>query len=312
MAGHRQLIVSADDFGMSQGVNAGVERAHRDGILTNASLMVNGAAVDEAVAIARNHPKLGVGLHLVLVQGRSALPASAIPALVSPEGFFSDNAILSGIRYFFQPGIRGQLRAEIREQLGRYRDTGLTLSHVDGHLNIHMHPAVLPILLELADEFGIRALRLSREALAPALRFDPQHRLRKAFEATAFGALAAAAEPRLKAASIHYPNAMFGLHQTGHVDERYLLQTIRDLPAGSTEIYCHAADNISQMDQLVLLNYPNQALGSRHDLLRVLQENSMPPGEPLDSQQLQALTSLAQRFAQLGDQALDYELMRAP
>jgi hopanoid biosynthesis associated protein HpnK len=236
----RRLIVSADDFGMSSGVNAGILRAHRDGILTDAGLMVNGAAVDEAVEIARDVPSLSVGLHLVLVQGYATCSPRDIPDLVDASGRFRNHPIACGVRYFFQPGIRAQLEREIRAQLERYRSTGLDLSHVDGHLNIHMHPTVLSILIDLADELGIRAIRLSREALLPALRFDRGHLLRKSFEAAAFHALGANAVRRTADGPIRFADHMFGLHQTGHVGEEYLLRLLEELPEGVSEVYCHA------------------------------------------------------------------------
>lgn len=236
----RRLIVSADDFGMSSGINAGILRAHREGVLTDAGLMVNGAAFDEAVAIARDHPSLSVGLHLVLVQGYAACSPRDIPDLVDESGRFRDHPIACGVRYFFQPGIRAQLEREIRAQLEKYRATGLDLSHVDGHLNIHMHPTVLSILIGLADELGIRAIRLSREALLPALRFDRSHLLRKSFEAAAFHALGANAVRHTAGGSIRVADHMFGLHQTGHVGEEYLLHLLQELPEGVSEIYCHA------------------------------------------------------------------------
>jgi chitin disaccharide deacetylase len=238
--GKKRLIVSADDFGMSPGINAGIARAHRDGILTDASLMVNGAAFDEAVRLAKEMPSLSVGLHLVLVQGRASAPAAAIPALVDASGFFANAPIASGLRYFFQPGVRRQLETEIRAQLEKFRASGLELSHVDGHLNVHMHPAVLPILLDLAPAMDIGAVRLSREPLLAALRFDRRHLLRKSFEATVFHALSAHAIDKLDARSIGYPRRMYGLHQTGHVTEEYLLHVIARLPDGVSEIYCHA------------------------------------------------------------------------
>src|SRR5947209_6375746 len=97
----RRLIVSADDFGLSPGVNAGIISAHREGILTNASLMVNGPACAEAIDLARTTPTLAIGLHLVLVQGPATAPRGAIPALVDHAGMFGRNATLAGLRYFF-------------------------------------------------------------------------------------------------------------------------------------------------------------------------------------------------------------------
>src|SRR6185295_14404925 len=136
----RRLIIAADDFGMSAGVNAGILRAHRSGILGDASLMVNGAAFAEAVELARATPTLSVGLHLMLVQGRAALPAEEIPLLAGQDGLFGNAPIAAGFRYFFTPGVRAQLRREIVAQVEKFLATGLPLSHVDGHVTIHMHP----------------------------------------------------------------------------------------------------------------------------------------------------------------------------
>jgi hopanoid biosynthesis associated protein HpnK len=237
----RSLIVSADDFGMSSGVNRGIIRAHREGILTDASLMVNGQAFEEAVELARANPTLSVGLHLMLVQGRATRPAAEIPLLTDADGMLSMYPIWSGMRFFFTPGIREQLEREIVAQLDRFRSTGLPLSHVDGHLTIHMHPTVVEILTEKANEYGIAAMRLPREPLLPALRFDRAHLVRKVFEAVSFNGLSRHAEPLLAAARIQHPRRMFGLHQTGHVSEDYVLDVLRDLPDGVSELYCHAA-----------------------------------------------------------------------
>lgn len=225
---------------MSPGVNAGVLRAHTDGVLTNAGLMVNGAAFADAVEAARAHPSLAVGLHLVLVQGRATLPRTAIPDLVDADGYFRNRPIANGLRYFFQPDIRRQLRLEIRAQVEKFLATGLPMSHVDGHLNIHMHPAVLTILIDLAPEFGIGAMRVTRDPLLPALRFDANHAARKVFEAAVFRALGDVAAPRLAARSIRHPDRVYGLHQTGCIDETYLLHVLATLPPGVSEIYCHA------------------------------------------------------------------------
>jgi hopanoid biosynthesis associated protein HpnK len=236
-----RLIVAADDFGMSAGVNAGILRAHRDGILGDASLMVNGAAFADAVELARETPSLSVGLHLMLVQGRATLPTAEVPLLAGRDGMFGTWPIWNGLRYFFLPGARVQLRKEITAQLEKFLATGLALSHVDGHLTIHMHPTVLGILIDLAPRYGVRAVRLPREPLRPALRFDRRHAGRKAFEATVFHALSHFAEKRLERAGIRHPDRMFGLHQTGHVSEEYLLAVLGDLSPGVNEIYCHAA-----------------------------------------------------------------------
>ena len=143
----RRLIVNADDFGRSASINQAVIRAHREGILTTASLMVNEPAFEEAVALARENPTLGVGLHLTLLCGHSALPPEEIPGLVNARGEFSNNPPGAGFRYFFQRSLREQLRREIHAQFQKFRATRLPLDHVNGHLHLHLHPTVFRILM---------------------------------------------------------------------------------------------------------------------------------------------------------------------
>jgi hopanoid biosynthesis associated protein HpnK len=237
----KRLIVSGDDFGLSPGTNFGIIKAHRDGILTNASLMVNGAAFAEAVELARATPSLSVGLHLVLVQGRATSAPQDIPDLVDDAGLFRSNAPAAGFRYFFVPRLRQQIEREIGAQLEKYLGTGLPLSHVDGHLNIHMHPSVFAILLKLASRYGIRAMRLPREPWRLSLRLDRRERRRKLLEALIFRNLTRFARPRLAAHGIRHPEQMFGLHQSGHITEPYLLGVLQQLPLGITEVYGHPA-----------------------------------------------------------------------
>ena len=244
----RRLVVTADDFGAAPEVNAPVVRAHRDGILTSTSLMVTGDAVEEAVQLARETPTLAVGLHLVLAQGRPAAPPAEIPDLVAADGAFRPGPVTTGVRYAFEylfRAGRAQLRREIEAQLAAFAATGLRLAHLDGHLNMHLHPMVLPILLELAPRYRIRAMRLSREDLGAALRYDRSHFPRKLAEGVVFHALAAYAAPRLRAAGIATADRVCGMHQTGHVDERYLLALLAALPPGVSEVYCHPAEGVA-------------------------------------------------------------------
>src|SRR5579872_821082 len=159
----RRLIVNADDFGRSHSVNEAVLRAHREGILTTTSLMVNEDSAAEAVEMARVNPSLGVGLHLALTCGTSALAPSEIPGLVNDRHQFSDNPVAVGFRYFANRKLRPQLRDEIGAQFERFHATGLTLDHVNGHLNLHLHPVIFAILMENADRWKIRALRVTRD-----------------------------------------------------------------------------------------------------------------------------------------------------
>src|SRR5438067_41652 len=121
----RRLIVNADDFGRSRSINQAVTRAHREGILTSASLMVNEEASEDAISLARQNPQLGLGLHLTLLCGHSALPRERIPGLVDARGSFGENPVTAGFRYFARKELREQLQAEIQAQFDKFRATGL-------------------------------------------------------------------------------------------------------------------------------------------------------------------------------------------
>jgi hopanoid biosynthesis associated protein HpnK len=235
----RQIIITSDDFGLSKGVNTAVEKAWQEGVLTCASLMAGGVAFDEAVAIARRNPGLQVGLHLTLVQGRSVLPHSQIPGLVDEAGCFSDNPVSAGMRYFFDKSLYKPILREIEAQIQRVADSGIPLSHVDGHLNIHLHPTVFGFLAELMPRYGITSFRLSRERLAHNLRFDRQRRLGKIAEQLIFLALTGHARPYLDRLGIRYAGEVKGLLNSGRMTEEYLLRIIDGLQDGLTELYFH-------------------------------------------------------------------------
>lgn len=235
----KQLIITSDDFGLSRGVNAAVEKAWQEGLLTCASIMPGGNAFDEAVAIARRNPGLQVGLHLSLVQGKAVLPPSQIPGLVNEAGCFSDNPVAAGMRYFFDKGLYKPLLREIEAQIERVVEAGIPLSHVDGHLNIHLHPTVFGFLTELMPRYGITSFRLSRERLTHNLRFDRQRRLGKTVERVIFGSLAGHALPELDRLGIRYAGEVKGVLNSGRMTEEYLLNIIEGLNDGLTELYFH-------------------------------------------------------------------------
>src|SRR5712692_7682405 len=117
----KRLIVGADDFGSEVAINEAVEAAHQGSILSTASMMVGAPAAADAIERAKRLPGLRVGLHLVLIDGPAVLPPADIPGLVGPEGRFDDRQVRAGLRYFFVPGVRRQLAAEIRAQFAAFR-----------------------------------------------------------------------------------------------------------------------------------------------------------------------------------------------
>lgn len=235
----RKLIINADDFGLSSGVNRAVEQAWQQGILTQASLMPGGDAFDEAVAIARRNPGLQIGLHLTLVQGKPVLPPEKIPGLVAANGRFPDNPVTVGMKLFFDPTLRMQLRCEIEAQILKIKETGLPLSHIDGHLNIQMHPTVFTLLTELMPLHGITSFRITRERLLENLRFDRSRMLGKAVERAIFGSLARHAETTFKRQEITTAVEVKGVLNSGCMTEEYLLTILERLQPGTSEIYFH-------------------------------------------------------------------------
>jgi hopanoid biosynthesis associated protein HpnK len=235
----RRLIVNADDFGRSPSINEAVMRAHREGILTSASLMVNEPACAGAVALARENPMLGVGLHLTLACGKSALPSEKIPGLVNERGEFSGRPVAVGMRYFFNHDLRDQLRSEIHAQFAKFRATGLPLDHVDGHLHLHLHPTVFRILMEDAAALGIRHLRLTREPFWMDVPLAQGNRLCRAKDAAIFFLLSWRAQSALRRREIQHPQRVFGLLQNARVSESYLLKLLAILPPGDSELYSH-------------------------------------------------------------------------
>jgi hopanoid biosynthesis associated protein HpnK len=249
----RRLIVNADDFGRSSAINDAVVRAHREGILTSASLMVNEPACNEAVALARENPKLGVGLHLTLACGKSALPPEKIPGLVNRPGEFGNQPVAVGMRYFFNRGLQAQLRDEIHAQFETFRATGLPLDHVNGHLHLHLHPAIFHILMEDAASLGIRHLRLTREPFWMDMPLAEGNRLHRSKDAAIFFFLSWRAQSALRRAKIRHTQRVFGLLQTTRVSESYLLKLLAILPPGDSELYSHPSleESRHELDALI-------------------------------------------------------------
>ncbi len=235
----KKLIINADDFGLSGGANRAVIRAHREGILTSTSLMVGGQAFDEAVSLAKENPGLQVGLHLTLLQGKAVLSPQELPGLVDREGNFPTDPVMTGMRYFFRRSLRREMQREIEAQILRFRETGLPLSHIDGHLNIHMHPTVFAILAELMPKYGIKSFRLTRENLAQDPAMDGTRRFGRRLDAFIFARLAENCRPVLENLGIFYADEVKGLLNSGKMTEEYLLKVLDCLKPGCTEIYFH-------------------------------------------------------------------------
>jgi len=231
----KRLIITADDFGAAPEVNEAVEIAHQRGVLTAASLMVGAPAVAGALEIAQRNPRLGVGLHVVLVEGKPVLPPKEIPDLVNKDGYFRSDMVRSATEMFFLPRVRRQLAAEIGAQFAAFAATGLPLDHADAHKHFHLHPTIAGLVLKTGARYGLKAVRVPLEPRGPL-----------AFESTSNGpsllnGWAALLRRKAVAAGMLVPDQVFGLRWSGAMTEERLRGIVENLPEGLSEIYLHPA-----------------------------------------------------------------------
>ena len=229
----KQLIVTADDFGAAREVNEAVEIAHREGILTAASLMVAGPAAADAAAVAKRNPGLRVGLHLTLVQDRPTLPAAQIPDLVDGDGFFRSDMARTGAAMFFLPRVRRQLAAEIEAQFRAFAATGLPLDHVNTHKHFHLHPTIASEIIRTGRRFGMKAVRVPFETENIVARWQKR---------------------RFRANGLRVPDRVYGLRWSGAMTGDRVGSIVANLPEGLSEIYMHPATG----------SYPGSAPGYRY------------------------------------------------
>jgi len=235
----RRLIINADDFGRSTEINTAVIRAHAEGVLTSASLMVNEDGFEEAVAMARKHPTLGVGLHLTLCCGRAALPPARVPGLVDAQQRFTNCPVTAGAKYFFRPSLRDQLKAEIDAQFDRFRATELPCDHINGHLHFHLHPTILPFVLNNAACAGVRTIRLTSDPFRLNARIAGGRWAFRLLHVVIFKFLASRSQKLFRQSGIRHTQRVFGLLQDSRVDEKFILRLLPQLPSGDSELYSH-------------------------------------------------------------------------
>jgi hopanoid biosynthesis associated protein HpnK len=234
----RFLIVTADDFGLHESVNEAIEQASRGGILSAASLMVAGPAAADAIRRAQRLPRLRVGLHVVLADGAAALAPHLIPGLADRSGHMDGRMVARGLKYFALPRVRRQLAAEIRAQFRAFAGTGLKLDHVNAHKHFHLHPSILALLLSIGREYGVAAVRVPDEPLWFAGR---DGRWAAGAGTLLLAPWIALMKRRLRASGVLHNDQIFGVADSGAMDEAKLLRILGRLPPGITEIYLHPA-----------------------------------------------------------------------
>lgn len=234
----KQLVVTADDFGADVAVNAAVEQAHVEGVLSAASLMVCGAAAADAVERAQRLPGLRIGLHLVLVEGLPACDPREVPALLDSANEFRTDMAGLGVDIFFRPAVRRQLAREIEAQFQAFAATGLPLDHVNAHKHFHVHPTVADLILRIGQRYGMTALRVPLEPRGVLQAVEPDGRP-AAFDIVA--PWARRMRRRALGAGVRTPDQVFGLQWSGAMTRERLTGLLRRLPEGLSEIYLHPA-----------------------------------------------------------------------
>lgn len=223
----RRLIVCADDMGLHPGINAGILQCHKKGIVTSASVSPSGVAFEEACRMIRSVPQLDVGVHLTLV-GEAPVSDPALLPTLAPGGRFPADYTVLFRRLLMRRVREEEVERELCAQVARARDAGLALSHLDSHQHVHLHPALLPVVLRLAGRFGVGALRAASRAI-PMTAMKP----------ALISLFARRGVARIRRAGLRTPDTFLGLADTGRLDETRLLRLLARLPVGTSELVCH-------------------------------------------------------------------------
>ena len=244
-----RLILNADDFGLTAGVNRAVAELHRAGVLTSATLMARAAATDEAIAIARATPTLGVGCHVVLVDGEPVLPAQALPMLVDQcTGRFQPTSGAFVQRLFTGRIRSAEIEAETAAQIALLQSRGVALTHIDTHKHVHLFPAVLRPVLRAARAAGIRAVRNPFEP-AWSRRATPHAPWLRRAEVSLLRLWEPAFRRIVAEEGFTTTDGALGVLATGTLDAATLAALLSNLPAGTWELVTHPGYNDTDLAQ---------------------------------------------------------------
>jgi chitin disaccharide deacetylase len=229
-------ILNADDFGLSPGINRGIIEAHRDGIVTSASLMAVGDAFEEAVAFAHEFPSLSLGIHLTLVEGSPVLPPDKVPSLVTADGHFCRS-----LRMFLLKWLAGQIRIhdverEFAAQIEKAMDHVVKIDKLDSHMHVHLLPGIVQAVQTVASRYRIRVVRLPRERI---VWWGDRPSIVGLWRRATIASLATFWARPLAAAGLVYSTRFSGIAESGHLTEDSLLRLLQGLQPGITEVMLH-------------------------------------------------------------------------
>lgn len=242
----KQLIINADDFGIHPAVNEAVRKAATEGILTSTSLMAGGDAFDEAAEMARSMPSLGIGIHLTLVGGiKPVLPPSEVPSLTWDNGVFCHDYGKLIVRDLEGKISLSEVYAEWDAQIQKIMNTGLPVTHMDGHQHMHMWPHFYPIARDLAKKYHISCMRVPDEDVLFGMKDG--HIIRWAAK-NGLSLLSRMHRPDLKKNHIRTNDHFFGMLYGGHLSPERFAEFILQTKPGITEIMCHPSADTRAME----------------------------------------------------------------
>jgi hopanoid biosynthesis associated protein HpnK len=241
----KRLIVNADDFGLTAGINRAIMAGHHGGLISSTSLLANGEAFASAVALSRQAPRLGVGVHLNLTEGHPVAPASSIPSLVNAQGCFARKPASLWRAMILGRASAVEIEKELRAQIEKVLTTGIVATHLDSHKHVHALPALGRMTIRLARQYGIPAVRCVAErwsALGCSLGRFPHAKttiLRQFLNSCTLAVVSRGWSRQLRRAGVACAEHFYGLTPTGFLDEDLLRDILCHLPEGTSELMCH-------------------------------------------------------------------------
>jgi chitin disaccharide deacetylase len=234
----KSLIVNADDFGLTSGVNRAVIEAHETGIVTSTTIMVNMPRFEEAARLAAQRPSLGVGLHFNITQGEPVASSKAIRSLLNAADSFTGTSSTLACRWLAGSLRKDEVIVELRAQIEKALSAGLTLTHIDSHKHAHALPVVFDAILDAAGEYGIRAARLPAGPILTAGRSVVLNLLSRGYRS------------RMKNKDFKGTDRLTGITRTGLWTRSWLMNLLAGLPNGVTELFCHPGYNDDDLGRI--------------------------------------------------------------
>lgn len=234
----KQLIVNADDFGLHPLINAGIIKGHQEGFITSTSLMPSAPCWQEAVRLAKENPRLGIGVHLTLVGGvPSVLPKEKVSSLLDDDGLFLPDYVAFAKRYYGGAVKRSELEAELRAQLERALSCGVNITHIDSHQHTHVLPGINSLVLKLSNEYNIIRVRIPKEGYLFTGGFHTG--VGRLIGRSGLSFCADMAALRADSLGLRHPQHFYGMLAGGHLNAQLIANILRQLPEGVSEIMTH-------------------------------------------------------------------------